>query len=558
MKGLIIDTDGSIVSKEYGEPLYKTVGETVGGFIETVKARYLSDPFVMIVNEEGLLQKLHLNTTGSLLYGTHEHNQPIVGKIVIMREGMNPDGEWDILGLEPGDDVKIFNDINKLQSGANLTITRASAGDGYYDEGESAWDLEELKHPRADCTCRIAAREMLADGTTVLTIYISADSSIVPLREIGIYASDPDEGEILYASTNAGDYPDYLPPGTTATTVVRKYKVCIETGEAAEVTIENLSVAEVTREEFENHTHPQLHSHDNKGVLDGITAERVHDWDTAAGGGAVVADGSITMAKLASEVAAEVNKAHSHSNKSVLDTVTADVVSKKHEHDNKSVLDDIDSDKVTGWDAAVSHSGSTSNPHGVTKSQVGLGNVPNVTTNNQTPTYTTPSTPAELASGEKLSTAFGKIKIAISRLISHLSNTGNPHGVTAAQVGLGGINKFSTSPAQIGTWIDGTPVWRRAYDITFSSLDRQHVAEDGYISLGYFMELVSSQDNAFILECNMQIKMGSSPDMVDDVYMLNDREGSLSYYLPSGLDADDIGGVYGYIIFVTPENNLRN
>lgn len=52
---------------------------------------------------------------------------------------------------------------------------------------------------------------------------------------------------------------------------------------------------------------------------------------------------------------------------------------------------------------------STNNPHGITKTDVGLSNVPNVSTNNQTPTYTVPDEASELSSGEKLSVAFGKI-----------------------------------------------------------------------------------------------------------------------------------------------------
>ena len=79
------------------------------------------------------------------------------------------------------------------------------------------------------------------------------------------------------------------------------------------------------------------------------------------------------------------------------------------------------------------HTEDTSNPHSVTKAQVGLENVPNVTTNNQAPTYSEAASLATLTSGETLATAFGKIKKAIASLISHLSNTSNPHGVTAAQ-----------------------------------------------------------------------------------------------------------------------------
>lgn len=45
----------------------------------------------------------------------------------------------------------------------------------------------------------------------------------------------------------------------------------------------------------------------------------------------------------------------------------------------------------------------------LSKTNVGLGNVPNVTTNNQTPTFTQASTRANIASGEKLTVLFGKI-----------------------------------------------------------------------------------------------------------------------------------------------------
>ena len=85
------------------------------------------------------------------------------------------------------------------------------------------------------------------------------------------------------------------------------------------------------------------------------------------------------------------------------------------------------------------HTGNKSNPHSVTKSQVGLGNVPNVATNDQTPTYSDTTTLVTLSSGEKISIAFAKIKLAITTLINHLANKSNPHGVTKSQVGLGNV-----------------------------------------------------------------------------------------------------------------------
>lgn len=63
-----------------------------------------------------------------------------------------------------------------------------------------------------------------------------------------------------------------------------------------------------------------------------------------------------------------------------------------------------------------------------------MPNVPNVTTNNQTPTYSISSSLTELISGEKLSSAFAKIARAIKSLIDHLNNKNNPHEVTREQL----------------------------------------------------------------------------------------------------------------------------
>lgn len=81
------------------------------------------------------------------------------------------------------------------------------------------------------------------------------------------------------------------------------------------------------------------------------------------------------------------------------------------------------------------HTADNSNPHAVTKAQVGLGKVPNVSTNDQTPTFTETTTLATINSGEKLSVLFGKIKLAITKLIAHINNRNNPHSCTASQVG---------------------------------------------------------------------------------------------------------------------------
>ena len=93
----------------------------------------------------------------------------------------------------------------------------------------------------------------------------------------------------------------------------------------------------------------------------------------------------------------------------------------------------------------------------VTKEAVGLGNVPNVSTNDQTPTYTEASAFETLTSGEKLSIAFGKIKLAITNLINHIANKSNPHSVTKSQIGLGNVTNESKTTMFSSPTFTGTP-----------------------------------------------------------------------------------------------------
>ena len=97
------------------------------------------------------------------------------------------------------------------------------------------------------------------------------------------------------------------------------------------------------------------------------------------------------------------------------------------------------------------HMNNKSNPHEVTKTQLGLGNVPNVPTNGQTPTYSVSATLRELSSGETLQVAFGKIAKAISELISHIGNKSNPHAVSKTQIGLGNVDNTSDADKPIST-----------------------------------------------------------------------------------------------------------
>lgn len=133
------------------------------------------------------------------------------------------------------------------------------------------------------------------------------------------------------------------------------------------------------------------------------------------------------------------------------------------------------------------HITDTSNPHGVTAEQIGLDKVPNVTTNNQSPTFTEATTRANITSGETLSTLFGKIKkfftdlktVAFTGSYTDLSNKPtsmqNPNSLTLTMNGsatnYNGASSASKSwyaPTSAGTAGysligsgSGAPVWQQ-------------------------------------------------------------------------------------------------
>lgn len=91
------------------------------------------------------------------------------------------------------------------------------------------------------------------------------------------------------------------------------------------------------------------------------------------------------------------------------------------------------------FDAHITDMG---NPHKVTKNQVGLGNVPNVTTNNQEPTYTQASVLENIVSGETLSASMGKIQKVIDESMKHFADKENPHELTTEQINAVNISQL--------------------------------------------------------------------------------------------------------------------
>lgn len=111
----------------------------------------------------------------------------------------------------------------KVLAGATLTFTRIALGDGQLN-GQPISPLTALISQKASVEVDSVR---VVDNSTAQASGFFSNADITTgfwWRETGVFAQDPDVGEILYGYTNAGDAGDYIP--TVADTRIEKYIYC--------------------------------------------------------------------------------------------------------------------------------------------------------------------------------------------------------------------------------------------------------------------------------------------------------------------------------------------
>lgn len=142
--------------------------------------------------------------------------------------------------------------LSKIQASGTLQFTGAAIGDGSLAQGQTLQGLTTLIHKTKDLS--ITNIENLGNGTARIRAQAVSNEALeqgMYIREIGLFATDPDEGTILYAIANAGALADYLPP-FSVNPVEELINLVISIGQATNVTaVIDQSMVYMTRSEFD-------------------------------------------------------------------------------------------------------------------------------------------------------------------------------------------------------------------------------------------------------------------------------------------------------------------
>ena len=139
----------------------------------------------------------------------------------------------------------------KAQTGVKLEFTKVMLGEGLLPDGVNLEDLTALILPK--WTTGIQDIAVIGDGTSRIRALVS---NVSPgpgffVREIGVFANDPDVGEILYSIVNVGSQADFLPAVGELIVVEQILDLITVIGNTENVVATIDEGAYITRKEFD-------------------------------------------------------------------------------------------------------------------------------------------------------------------------------------------------------------------------------------------------------------------------------------------------------------------
>ena len=156
---------------------------------------------------------------------------------------------------------KGLNLITKLMIPIDLVITRIMVGNGRLPENPDPKNFTDLISPIALATSTVPVvnnrqLEFKVEYRNEFGTDLGKSGGLRTgfwLNEYGVFAQDPDDGEILLYYATLGDYPQWVQPFAPGMTDVRRYPVAIGLNSDANVRLEYPSVAFLTAEDLSEH-----------------------------------------------------------------------------------------------------------------------------------------------------------------------------------------------------------------------------------------------------------------------------------------------------------------
>ncbi len=128
--------------------------------------------------------------------------------------------------------------LAKAQTGVALKFTRVTIGDGTLPAGQNLTDLTALISPKMTLPIVGIKAEGGGESTISCRVQNATLETEFFFRETGVFATDPDVGEILYAVENRGDNATHMPSCQGSRRIDFVYNLVTVIGQATSVTAE--------------------------------------------------------------------------------------------------------------------------------------------------------------------------------------------------------------------------------------------------------------------------------------------------------------------------------
>lgn len=233
----------------------------------------------------------------------------------------------------------------KAQTGVELVYTRVAMGEGSI----TTEVISELNSLINEIKSLDIERFKVLDNNKAVIKAAFSNSDVTTgfyFREVGVFAQDPDEGEILYCYGNAGDTAEYIPSSSGSDIVEKTIDITTIIGNAANVSaVINESLVYALKSEVDS----KVDKIEGKGLS-------TQDYTTKEKQKLESIEEGATNYKHPSTHSANIIIQNSE-RRFVSDNQKAnwnDANSKKHIHSNKSILDKITQALINKWDTVTS------------------------------------------------------------------------------------------------------------------------------------------------------------------------------------------------------------